>query len=77
MIMDQLENNMKLVLERSGTLKAHDAIVYSVGVGSGMDDSRVKRVASKDDYAFYAPSLSELMSVAPLISEKICPLKGK
>ena len=76
MIMDQSENDISLLHDASGVLKARDAALFVVGVGSGMDDPSVKKVASKDDYAFHATSFSELMSVAPLLSDQICPLKG-
>ena len=76
MIMDQSENNIPLLHDASGALKARDAALFVVGVGSGMDDPSVKKVASKNDYAFHATSFSQLMSVAPLLSEQICPLKG-
>ncbi len=76
MIMDQAENNIPLLHDASGTLQARDAALFVVGVGSGMDDPSVKKVASKDDYTFHATSFNELMSVAPLLSDKICPLKG-
>lgn len=74
--MDQSENDISLLHDASGVLKARDAALFVVGVGSGMDDPSVKKVASKDDYAFHATSFSELMSVAPLLSDQICPLKG-
>lgn len=74
--MDQAENNIPLLHDASGALQARDAVLFVVGVGSGMDDPNVKKVASKDDYAFHATSFNELMSVAPLLSDKICPLKG-
>jgi len=75
-IMDQSENDMSLLHDASGVLKARDAALFVVGVGSGMDDSSVKKVASKDDYAFHATSFGELMAVAPFLSDQICPLKG-
>ena len=76
MIMDQAENNIPSLHDASGDLQARDAVVFVVGVGSGMDGPSVKKVASKDDYAFHATSFNELMSVAPLLSDKICPLEG-
>lgn len=76
MIMDQAENDNRQLHDAAGTLKARDAVSFVVGVGSGMDDPSVKKVASKDNYAFHANSFSELMSVAPVLSERICPLKG-
>ena len=76
MIMDQTENDIRLLHDASGALKARDAALFVVGVGSGMDDPSVKKVASKNDFAFHVTSFSELMSVAPLLSDQICPLKG-
>ena len=76
MIMDQVEASISALHEASGAYKARDAVVFAVGVGSGMDAPSVKKVASKDDYAFHAASFSELMSVAPSLSDKICPLEG-
>lgn len=76
MIMDQSENDIPLLHDASGALKARDAALFVVGVGSGMDDPSIKKVASKNDYAFHSTSFSELMSVAPLLSDQICPLKG-
>lgn len=75
--MDQTESDIPLLHDASGALKARDAVLFLVGVGSGMDAPSVKKVASKDDYAFHATSFSELMSVAPLLSDQICPLNGK
>ena len=76
MIMDQAENNIPQLHDAAGALKARDAVLFVMGVGSGMDDPSVKKVASKDNYAFHATSFSEFMSVAPVLSERICPLKG-
>ena len=77
MIMDQSENDIPLLHDASEALKARDAALFVVGVGRGMDDPSVKKVASKNDYAFHATSFSELMSLAPLLSDQICPLKGE
>ena len=75
-IMDQAENDIRLLHDASGALKARDAALFVVGVGSGMDDPSVKKVASKNDYAFHVTSFSQLMSVAPLLADQICLLKG-
>ena len=76
MIMDQSENDIRLLHDASGALKARDAALFVVGVGRGMDDPSVKKVASKNDYTFHVSSFSEFMSVVPLLSDQICPLKG-
>jgi len=60
----------------SGTIKARDATVFVVGVGSGMDDPSVKKLASKEDYAYHVTSLLGIMSVSPNISDQICTLEG-
>ena len=74
--MDQAENNIPSLHDTSGALKARDAVLFVVGVGRGMDAPSVQKVASKDEYAFHATSFNELMPLAPLLSDKICPLKG-
>ena len=72
----QGEGNIALLQSLPGTLKARDAALFVVGVGSGMDDSTVKKIASKEDYAYHATSYYEIMPAATNISNQICNLEG-
>ena len=50
--------------------------MFALGIGSGVDTSQLRQIASSNDNVFTAPGFDELESVVKPIVEKTCPSKG-
>lgn len=47
-----------------------------VAIGSVVDETSVKQIASAEGYAYQVPSLLSTMTLATNISDQICNLEG-
>ena len=49
--------------------------MFALGIGSGVDTSQLRQIASSNDNVFTSPGFNELESVVKQIVEKTCPSK--
>ena len=61
--------------QASKGIKDKGVEVFALGIGSGVDTSQLRQIASSNDNVFTAPGFEELESVVKPIVEKTCPSK--
>ena len=54
-------------------LKDKGVVVYSLGVGGGVDAEQLRQIASSDDNVFTSAGFEELVDVVTPIVDKSCP----
>ncbi len=62
----------KMALGESYSMKRDGVSIYTIGLGTTTNESFLKKVASKEDNYFFAPSASDLESIYKKISSDIC-----
>ncbi|XP_027057449.1 collagen alpha-1(XII) chain-like isoform X1 [Pocillopora damicornis] len=63
--------------QASKGIKDKGVEVFALGIGSGVDTSQLRQIASSNDNVFTAPGFNELESVVKQIVEKTCPTSAK
>ena len=58
--------------EASRGMKNKGVTVYAIGVGSGADRAELEEIASGPSYIFTSSSFSDLQSIAPRITKRLC-----
>ena len=59
--------------QASKGIKDKGVEVFALGIGSGVDTSQLRQIASSNDNVFTSPGFNELESVVKQIVEKTCP----
>ena len=59
----------------SKDMKDKGVVVYSLGVGSGVNSEQLRQIASSDDNVFMSTGFEELTDVVKPIVEKSCQIK--
>nr|XP_058971731.1 uncharacterized protein LOC131798056 isoform X6 [Pocillopora verrucosa] len=63
--------------QASKGIKDKGVEVFALGIGSGVDTSQLRQIASSNDNVFTSPGFNELESVVKQIVEKTCPTSAK
>lgn len=71
-ITDGKSNNKQKTLEEAQKLSDSDVIIFSVGVGSGVDRSELEGMASKSTYVFDVATFSALESIRQRLTKTAC-----
>ena len=58
--------------EASRGIKNKGVIVYAIGVGSGVDQAELEKIASGLDYVFTSSSFESLQNEASKIRKSVC-----
>ena len=61
--------------EASKDMKDKGVVVYSLGVGIGVNPEQLRQIASSDDNVFTSTGFEELTDVVKPIVEKSCSIK--
>ena len=71
-ITDGKSNNKRMTLEEAGRLRSSGAIIFSVGVGSGVDRDELLGMASKSAYVFDVSTFSALRNIRERLTKTTC-----
>ena len=66
------KENYTRLSEASQGIKNKGVTVYALGVGNGVDRAELEEIASGPSYIFTSSSFSDLQSIAPRITKRLC-----